>query len=117
MPRPSVPCAKNEADHDALADLSHNTLITGGSTLQAWIDGRRADEPQRRRLEARVAERIGCSQRAASLLDPVELVEGVRWMESNAAGEPGNQAEALALRAPSRSVIESVERRGCQRTF
>ena len=40
------------ADHDALADLSHEALITAWPALHDWIARRRVDEQQRRRLDA-----------------------------------------------------------------
>ena len=67
-----------EADHDALADLSHEALITGWPELRAWIDRRRVDEQRRRRLEAKLAEWIERGRGQASLLDlvPKEAIKG-----------------------------------------
>ena len=99
-----------EAADDALADLSHEALITAWPALRAWIERRRADEQRRRRLEAKVAEWIERGKGAASLLDPVELSEAVQWMSSDAARELGYGAELPALVAASRSEIDRAQR-------
>jgi hypothetical protein len=105
------------ADHDALADLSHEALTTAWPSLREWIARRRADEQRRRRLETKVGEWIERGRGVASLLDPVELSEAVAWMQSDAARELGYGAELPALVTASRSEIEKGERQRRQRTF
>src|SRR5262249_46004292 len=95
-----------ETDHDALADLSHEALITAWPVFRLWIDRRRADERRRRRLEAKLAEWIERGRGAARLLDPVELSEAAQWMASDAACELGYGAELSTFVAASRREIE-----------
>jgi WD40 repeat protein len=99
-----------------LADLSHEALITAWSALQEWIAGRRADEQQRRRLEAKVGEWIGRGRGTASLLDSVELSEAVHWIQSDVARELGYVAELPALVAASQRELDKVERQRRRRT-
>jgi WD40 repeat protein len=102
---------------DALADLSHEALITAWPALQDWVARRRADEQRRRRLEQKVSEWIERDRQAARLLDREELFEAVQWMESEAARELGYGTELPELVAASRSEIEKAERRRRRRTF
>src|SRR6185295_11568902 len=98
------------ADHGALADLSHEALITAWPVLRAWIGRRRADEQRRRRIEAKVGEWIERGRGIASLLEPVELAEAEQWMQSDAARELGYGTELPALVAASRRELERSER-------
>ena len=107
----------DEADHDALVDLSHEALITAWPELREWIEDRRTDEQRRRWLDAKVSEWIERGQGRASLLDAVELAETVEWIESDAARELGHAAELLALVAASRSELDTAERQKHQRTL
>jgi WD40 repeat protein len=99
-----------EGAGDALADLSHEALLTAWPLLREWITRRRADEQRRRRLEANVGEWIERGRGAARLLDPVELSEAVQWMQSEAAQELGYGAELWALVTASRREVEKVQR-------
>jgi WD40 repeat protein len=99
-----------ERTDEVLADLSHEALITAWPALRAWIVGRQADEQRRRRLEMKVGEWIERGRGAASLLDPVELLEAEQWMQSDAARELGYGTELPALVAASGDEIERVER-------
>jgi Tol biopolymer transport system component len=101
---------------DALADLSHEALITAWPALREWISRRRAGEQQRRRLEAKVDEWIERGRGAAGLLDAVQLSEAAQWMQSDAARELGSGDELRALVARSRSEIEKGERLRRRRT-
>ncbi len=105
------------ADHGALADLSHEALITGWPALRQWIDRRRADEQHRRRLEAKVAEWIERGRGTVSLLDPVELSEAVQWMHSEAAHELGYGPELPSLVAASRSELDRRKQQRHRRTL
>jgi WD40 repeat protein len=102
---------------DALADLSHEALITAWSALREWIAWRRADEQQRRRLEAKVGEWIGRGRGTASLLDPVELSEAAHWIQSDVARELGYVAELPEFVAASQREIDKTERQRRRRTF
>ena len=97
-------------DDGALADLSHEALITAWPALREWIARRRADELRRRRLEVKVSEWIERGRGAASLLDAVELLEAEQWMWSDAARELGYGRELPALVAASRSELEKARR-------
>jgi WD40 repeat protein len=105
-----VTAGRAEGDDEALADLSHEALITAWPALRAWVAGRRVDEQRRRRLEAKVGEWIERGRGAASLLDAVELSEAMHWMQSDAARELGYGPELPALVAASRSELEKLER-------
>ncbi|HEU4730389.1 MAG TPA: TIR domain-containing protein [Kofleriaceae bacterium] len=95
---------------DALADLSHEVLITAWPQFHQWITRRRADELLRRRLEEKVGEWLERGRGAASLLDRVEILEAEQWMESEAAQELGYSAELCALVAASKGELERVHR-------
>ena len=103
--------ASEPASREALVDLSHEALITGWPEFRRWIDGRRADEQRRRRLEGKVSEWIERGRGTASLLDAVELVEAVHWIESDAAREVGHPAELADLSAASRAMHTRQRRR------
>jgi predicted oxidoreductase (fatty acid repression mutant protein) len=106
-----------EMEPDALADLSHEALITGWPVLQAWIARWRVDEQRRRRLEAKVAEWVERGRGAASLLDPEALSEAVQWMQSDAARELGYGAELPALVAASRGEVAKLKQQRRRRTL
>ncbi len=104
-------------DHDALVDLSHESLITVWPKFRDWIDGRRADEKRRRWLEAKVGDWIERGRGKVSLLDPVVLAEAVQWSESDAARELGEVADLHALVSASRREIDEVKRWRRQRSL
>ncbi len=98
-------------DDDALADLSHEALITAWPVLHEWITRRRTGEQRRRRLEARAGEWIARGRSAAGLLDPVELAEAEQWIQSDAARDLGYGASLRVLVAVSRSELDKTERK------
>ncbi len=104
-----------EGDDEALADWSHESLITTWPELtpcaREWLAFWRADEQRRRRLEAKVGEWIERGRGTASLLDAVELAEAEHWMQGEAARELGYGPELPAFVAASRSELERVERK------
>ena len=106
-----------EPDHGALADLSHEALITGWPDLTEWIAQRRADEQRRRRLEAKVSEWVERGRGSASLLDRVELEEALLWLQGDAAREVGYGSELLVLIAASRAEIEHSDRQRRRRAI
>jgi len=95
---------------DALADLSHEALITAWPALREWISLNKTDEQRRRRLEAKVSEWIDHGRGAASWLDVVGLSEAAQWMQSDAARELGYGPELRELVAASQRQIDNVER-------
>ncbi|HEX8108787.1 MAG TPA: WD40 repeat domain-containing protein, partial [Kofleriaceae bacterium] len=105
-----------EPDHGALADLSHEALITGWPELQMWIARRRADEQRRRRLEAKVGEWIEHGRGTASLLDAIELAEARAWLQSDAARELGFGPELPELVQASGAELARLERQRRRRT-
>ncbi len=103
--------ASEQAGREALVDLSHEALITGWPEFRRWIEERRADEQRRRRLEAKVTEWIERGRGTASLLDAVEVVEAVHWIESDAARELGHSAELAEIVAASNAMHRQQRRR------
>jgi preprotein translocase subunit SecE len=77
--------------------------------LQQWIDDRRADEKQRRRLEAKVSEWIERGRGTAGLLGDMVLAETIQWMQGGAARESGDVAELSALVAASQRELDKMK--------
>lgn len=94
---------------DALADLSHEAVITAWPGFRDWIARRRADEQQRRRLDTKLSEWIERGRGVVSLLDAVEIREAVDWMQSDAARELGYQAELPAFVTASENEIAKAQ--------
>ncbi len=69
-------------------DLAHEALINGWPAIQGWLAERRDAEQGRRRLEAHVETWEG-HDRAAGLLDDVELKEAKAWLAGTDAQELG----------------------------
>jgi len=91
-------------------DISHEALITGWPTLQAWIDDRREAEQTRRRLENKAAEWIRLGQGKGGLLDEIEYQEAERWLRTPDAIDLGQSPELIAFVRTSRGVIQAEKR-------
>lgn len=64
-----------------------------------------------------MSEWIERGRGTASLLDPIELLEVVHWMQSDAARDLGYGTELPALVAASQNEIKHMERQRQQRTL
>ena len=101
------------SDEARRVDLSHESLIRGWPRLHTWIDGRRAAELTRRRLEEKADERLRLRKdheagAAAGLLDAVELAEAEAWVKGPDAAELGVSDDLAALVADSRQAIDAT---------
>ena len=92
----------------ALADLSHEALITASREFREWLVRMRDPEQRRRRLELKVAAWIERGSGRTGLLDPAELAETVQWMHSAAANELGYGSELPALVTASRREFDKA---------
>ena len=101
------------SDEARRVDLSHESLIRGWPRLHTWIDGRRAAELTRRRLEEKAGERLRLRKdhgdgAAAGLLDAVELAEAEAWVKGPDAAELGVSEQLAQLVADSRKSIDAA---------
>ncbi len=92
-------------NHDALVDISHESLIAGWSRLRDWIDERRDSEQSRRRLEDKAAEWVRLGRGTGGLLDETELPEAQRWLASPDAEDLGFNASVPSLIDESQAAL------------
>lgn len=85
-------------------DLAHESMITGWSTLAAWVDEQRAAELVRRRLMQTAQEWQRLGRTTGGLLDDVQLGEAERWLDDPATA-------AVGVDQPIRELIERSRRR------
>ena len=65
---------------EQIADISHEALFSGWSTLAKWVRERREAEQTRRQLEDKAVEWDHLGRAHGGLLDTVELAEAKRWV-------------------------------------
>ncbi len=90
---------------DPRVDIAHEALITGWPTLQGWINDRRASEQIRRRLADKAAEWMRLGSGAGGLLDEIELLEAVRWIELADGADLGYDQAISDFIAASRAAV------------
>lgn len=97
------------ASGERRVDIAHEALIAGWPILRRWIADRREAELARRRIEARAADWVRLGRGEGGQLDPIELAEVERWLDSPDAADLGTSEDLRAFVDASRAAKVSAD--------
>ncbi|HWO25673.1 MAG TPA: hypothetical protein VNO30_43340 [Kofleriaceae bacterium] len=103
--------ADEDGSGEAHLDLAHEVMIAAWPTLAGWVQIHRAEEQQRRQLEAAALQWVQHGRGVRGLLDPIELADAEAWQQTDSARELGQSVDVGALIAASRAAHAEQQRR------